>query len=343
MAPPSLTAQAVADLVGGRLSGDGALVLTGVAPLDEAGPGDLSLLTATRYLPHFASTRAGCVLVAPRLAGQPGGAPTRIVVEHPQVALARVVGRLYPETPAKAGVHPTALLGPGARLGEGVSIGPHAVVGPAATLGDRVVVAAGVVIEAGAVVGEDTVLGPHVTVCAGARIGCRVTVKAGAVIGGTGFGYLSGPQGHARIPHVGGCRIEDDVDIGANSCVDRGSIGDTVVGRGSKLDNLVHVAHNVRIGENCLLMAGAMVAGSSRLGRGVILAGQAGVINHLEVGDGVRVAAQTGVISSIAAGEEVSGFPARPHREHMRAMGALYRLAPLARRLEALARQGDDA
>lgn len=337
----SLTAQAVADLVGGRLSGNGALVLTGVAPLESAGGSDLSLLTSPRYLGQFAGSRAGCVLLPPEFADHRGEVPARIVVDRPQAALQAVLAALHTEAGPPPGVHPTAVLGAGVLLGDAVALGPRVVVGDGVRLGDRVVVGAGAVIEAGAEVGADSVLGSNVTVCRAAVIGRRVRVKAGAVIGGQGFGYLSGPEGHQRIPHVGGCRIEDDVDIGANSCVDRGSIGDTVVGRGSKLDNLVHVAHNVRIGEGCLLMAGAMVAGSTRLGRGVILAGQAGVVGHLELGDGVRVAAQTGVISSVPAGTEVSGFPGRPHREHMRAVAAMYRLAPVARRLEALARSAD--
>lgn len=343
MAATVLTAQAVADLVGGRLLGNGTLGLTGVASLEAAGEAELSFLSGARYLPHFLASRAGCVLVTPALAGQAGGPATRIVVDHPQPAFQLVVGRFHPPPPRAAGVHATAVIGAGARLGLEVAVGPRAVIGARCRLGDRVTLGPGVVLEDEVVLGDDTVIGPQVTICTGAVLGNRVTVKAGAVIGGTGFGYISGAEGHRRIPHVGGCRIGDDVDIGANSCIDRGSLGDTVIGRGCKLDNLVHVAHNVRLGEDCLLMAGAMVAGSTRVGHRVVLAGQSGLIGHLEIGDDVRVAAQTGVISSLAAGQEVSGFPARPHREFMRAVAAMYRLAPFARRLEAVARAGADA
>lgn len=338
MAAPVLTAQAVADLVGGRLLGNGAQELTGAAPLDTAGEADLSFLSGSRYLAHFVASRAGCVLVPPALADQGGGPATRIVVEHPQQALQLVVARLYPPPKREAGVHPTAVIGPGTQLGADVAIGPRVVIGTGCRLGDRVTLGAGAVLEDGVELGDDTVVGPQVTICAGTVLGSRVMVKAGAVIGGAGFGYISGAGGHRRIPHVGGCRIGDDVDVGANSCIDRGSLGDTVIGRGCKLDNLVHVAHNVRLGEDCLLMAGAMIAGSTRVGNRVVLAGQAGLIGHLEIGDDVRVAAQAGVISSLQAGEEVSGFPARPHPDFLRAVAAMYRLAPFARRLESLAR-----
>lgn len=343
MAPTVLTAQAVADLVGGRLLGNGTRGLTGVASLEAAGEADLSFLSSLRYLPHFLGSRAGCVLVPPALAEQTGGPTTRIVVDHPQQAFQVVVGRLHPPPVRVTGVHATAVIGTGTHLGADVAVGPRVVIGLGCRLGDRVTLGPGVVLEDGVELGDDAMIGPQVTICAGAVLGNRVTVKAGAVIGGTGFGYISGTEGHRRIPHVGGCRIGDDVDIGANTCIDRGSIGDTVIGRGCKLDNLVHLAHNVRLGEDCLLMAGAMIAGSTRVGNRVVLAGQSGMIGHLEIGDDVRVAAQAGVISSLVAGEEVSGFPARPHREFMRAVAAMYRLAPFARRLESVARPESDA
>ncbi|HUG26993.1 MAG TPA: UDP-3-O-(3-hydroxymyristoyl)glucosamine N-acyltransferase, partial [Gemmatimonadales bacterium] len=283
-------------------------------------------------------SRAGCVLVPPALVDQAGGPAIRIVVDHPQQALQLVVARLHPSLPHAPGVHPTAVIGTGTQLGADAAVGPRVVIGIGCRLGDRVTLGPGAVLEDGVELGDDTVVGPQVTICTGTVLGSRVMVKAGAVIGGTGFGYISGVGGHRRIPHVGGCRIGDDVDIGSNTCIDRGSLGDTVIGRGCKLDNLVHVAHNVRLGEDCLLMAGAMIAGSTRVGNRVVLAGQAGMIGHLEIGDDVRVAAQAGVISSLEAGQEVSGFPARPHSDFLRAVAAMYRLAPFARRLESLAK-----
>jgi UDP-3-O-[3-hydroxymyristoyl] glucosamine N-acyltransferase len=189
----------------------------------------------------------------------------------------------------------------------------------------------------GVSIGEDSVVGPRAVCYDGCRIGRRVVIKAGAVIGGAGFGYLSDGQGHHRIPHVGGCVLEDDVEIGSNSCVDRGSLDDTVIGEGSKLDNLVHVGHNVRIGRRCLLMAGVGIAGSTRIGDDVILAGHVGVTDHLVIGDRARIAAKSAVFGDIPAGASFSGHPARPHRQFLRAQAALYRVAPIITQLERLA------
>lgn len=336
MTPAPHTAQAVADIVGGRLLGDGAQLLERIGPLDAASPETLSFLVSPKYLEDFRRSRAGAVLLRDADAAEPLGPPTRIVVADPARAMRTAMLAMYPSPRPSPGVHATVGLGKGCVLGAQVEVGPNAVLGNEVRLGDRVVIGAGVVLGDGVEIGEGSVLGPRVVCYAGTWIGRRVVIKAGAVIGGTGFGYISGREGHARIPHVGGCRIEDDVDIGANSCVDRGSVGDTVIGRGTKIDNLVHVAHNVHVGEHCLFMAGVGVAGSTRIGNGVILAGQAGAVNGVTIGEGARVGAQSGVLKSIPPGSEVSGFPARSHREFLRAQAALYRLAPIARALEAM-------
>ncbi|MBS1242209.1 MAG: UDP-3-O-[3-hydroxymyristoyl] glucosamine N-acyltransferase, partial [Gemmatimonadetes bacterium] len=186
---------------------------------------------------------------------------------------------------------------------------------------------------------DDTVLGPRVVCGRGTRVGQRCRIKSGAVLGGIGFGYVSGRDGHRRVPHVGGCLIEDDVDIGANTCIDRGSIGDTVVGTGTRIDNLVQLGHNVRVGRHCLVMAQVGVAGSTRIGDGVILAGQVGVNGHIRIGDGARVSAQSGVMGDVPAGMDYGGYPARPHREWLRSHAVLYGLAPVARDLQALVRE----
>lgn len=333
-----LTLRAVADLVGGRLHGDGECLVAGIAPLDQAGGRDLSFLTAPRYLDAFRASGAAAVLVPEGLAGVEGGPAGRIVVPDPAAAIAAIAGALFPVEPAVPGVDPTARLGPGVILGEAVCIGAGAVLGAGVRLGHRVSVGAGCVLEDGVEVGDDTELGPRVTCCRGTVIGLRCRIKAGAVLGGMGFGYQPGPDGMRRVPHVGRCLIEDDVDIGSNSCVDRGSIGDTVIGAGSRLDNLVQVGHNVRVGRNCLLMAQVGIAGSSRLGDGVVLAGQAGVAGHLRIGHRVRVSAQAGVATDLAEGCDYGGTPARPIREWHRSVAVLYALAPLGRELQALAR-----
>jgi len=332
-----LTAQAVADLVGGRLRGNAGGALTGAAPLDLAGPAELSFLASSRYLEQFRTSRAGCVLMPVALADQEGAPPTRVIVDDPHQAMAIVLAHLHPRPVPVPGIHATALIGAGTMIGDRVVIGPGVVVGAGCRIGDFVELGPGVVLEDGVQVGAESVLGPRVVCHHHVSIGRRVSIKAGSVLGGIGFGYLSTTSGHRRVPHVGACRVEDDVDIGANCCIDRGSLGETVVGRGTKLDNLVHVAHNVRIGEDCLLMAGVGIAGSTRIGNRVILAGQSGAVGHITLGDDVRVGAKAGVTGSVPDGTEVSGFPARPHREFMRAMSAMYRLAPLARRLEHVA------
>lgn len=330
-----MTAQAVADLVGGRLLGDGGVVLLSVRPLDRAGPEALSLAVSRRYADQLRVSHAGAVLVPNELAGVEGG-PPKIVVGDPYAALVRAIGALFPPAETMPGIDQTARIGPGCVIGADVSVGPFAVLGRNVRLGDRCRLAEGVSLGDGVTVGDDSVIGPRAVCYRESRIGRRVVLKAGAVIGGDGFGYLSDGKGHRRIPHAGICIIEDDVEIGSNSTVDRGSVDDTVVGRGTKLDNLVHVGHNVRIGERCLLMAGVGVAGSTRLGNDVILAGHVGVTDHLTIADGARIAAKSAVFGDIPAGASFSGHPARPHRQFLRAQAALYRIAPLIADIERL-------
>jgi UDP-3-O-[3-hydroxymyristoyl] glucosamine N-acyltransferase len=337
-----LTAQAVADLVGGRLIGPGDVRLTRVRALAVATPDALSLCAGPRWVEALAVTSAGAVLVTAAHEGVPGPA-TRIVVDDPMQAIAAVAMMLTADAEGPPGIDQTARIGRDVTIGADCRIGPHVVLGDGVVVGRGTIVAPLVVVEAGARLGEQVRLDPGVVVHAGAILGDRVHCKAGSVIGGPGFGFVSTAEGHQRIPQVGGCILESDVEVGANSCIDRGSLDDTVIGRGTKIDNLVHVGHNVRLGEHCLLMAGVGVSGSTRIGDRVVLAGQAGLVGHLDIGDDVRVGAQAGVISSVPAHGVVSGFPARPHREFLRAQAALYRLTPLVDALERLAGESDDA
>ncbi len=332
----SLTTAAIAELVGGRLDGDGSLEVHAVSPLDRAHGDALSLFTGSRYAEQFSGSGAGAVLIPIGAVLPAEGPKVRIWVSDPQRAMARVVAALFPAEVAPGGVDSTARLGSGVALGRGVQVGPFCVIGDRAVLGDRVVLGPGVVLEAEVQVGDDSVLDAHAVCYQGTAIGRRVRIKAGAVLGGVGFGFVSDRAGHHPIPHVGGCVIGDDVSIGANSAVDRGSIDDTVIGAGSRLDNHVHIGHNARLGERCLVMGGSVVAGSARIGNDVILAGHTAVGGHFIVGDGARIGAKAGVISDVPAGADFSGFPARPHREFLRAQAALYRLAPIARELESL-------
>ena len=334
----SLTARAVADLVGGRLLGDGAVRIHSVRPLDRAGPDALSFAVSGRYAAELDSSRAGAVLVPEALAAG-AGPGTRIVVPDPYGALVRVLQALYPAEPPAAGVDATARIGAGAKLGPELMIAAYVVLGRDVQLGARCRLAQGVSIGDGVVIGDDAVIGPGVVCYPGTRIGHRVVLKAGAVIGGEGFGYLSDGTKHTRIPHVGGCILEDEVEVGSNTCIDRGSIDDTVIGRGTKLDNLVQVGHNVRIGERCLIMAGVGIAGSTRVGHDVILAGHVGVTDHLVIGDRARIAAKSAIFGDVPASASFSGHPARPHRQFLRAQAAMYRLAPIVDELERVAAQ----
>jgi UDP-3-O-[3-hydroxymyristoyl] glucosamine N-acyltransferase len=338
-----IAASEIAALTGGRLIGPGTVTVAGVAPLERAGPGDLSFLASTRYLPYFQRTSASVVLVAPAFADAHGGPETRIIVAEPHAALLVVLPVLYPQAVWEPGVHPSAVLGRGATWQEPVEIGPQAVIGQGVQLGRNVRIGAGCVLGDGVAVGDDTQLFAGVTVYAGTALGKRVIVHAGAVLGSDGFGYIPGKGGeaHRKIPHVGRCLIGDDVEIGANTCVDRGSVDDTVIGSGTKIDNLVHIAHNVHIGARCLIMAEAGLAGSVQVEDDVIIGGQAGIADHITIGRGARVLVQSGVIADVAAGSTTSGYPARSHREVLRAQAALYRLTKIVDELERLAAPGE--
>jgi UDP-3-O-[3-hydroxymyristoyl] glucosamine N-acyltransferase len=336
----SLSAAEAAALLKGELVGDGAVRLTGVAPLDRAGEGDLSFLANKKYLAQFQASKAAVVLCPPELRDASPGPATRIVVKDPHRAMLGAVRVLFPEPARPSGIHPTATIGKGAVLGKDVYLGPHVVVGAGARLGERAVLMAHVVVGGGVQLGDDVTLYPHVVLYDGTTLGHRVIVHAGAALGCDGFGYVPGPNGHEKIPHVGRCVIGDDVEIGANTTIDRGSVGDTEIGAGTKIDNLVQIGHNCRIGKRCLLMSQVGLAGSAHVEDDVILAGQVGVGGHLTIGAKVRAGGQSGVTKSVAPGETVSGYPARPHREALRSAAALERLAAIVNELEALVERG---
>jgi UDP-3-O-[3-hydroxymyristoyl] glucosamine N-acyltransferase len=307
-----------------------------VAPLDRAGPEHVTFLASAKYVPLFAGCSAGVALIAPELADVPGGAVARIVVDKPHDAMLSLLASLYPEPAHAPGVHPTAVIGRGARIGERVAIGPYVVLGDGAQIGDGARLDAQVVVGDGVSVGAGCRLYAGVTLYSGSELHERVRVHAGARVGSDGFGYVFRGGRHDKIPHVGRCIVEADVEIGANTTIDRGSIDDTVIGAGTKIDNLVHIAHNVRIGRLCLIMAQVGIAGSVRVEDGAILAGQAGISGHHTVGAGARLAAQAGAFGDIPAGETWSGYPARPHRDALRAQAALFKLPSLLRGLERL-------
>jgi UDP-3-O-[3-hydroxymyristoyl] glucosamine N-acyltransferase len=332
----SLRVEKIAAMVNGRLEGDPTVQVRGIAPIDQAQPYELGFLAQKRYLKYLEETRAGALLVSEALASAASDAPARVVVEEPHQVLPAILGYFYPEEPLQPGIHPTAVLGRGVVLGESVSVGPYAVLDEKVVVGDRVRIGAHAVLGTASSVGSDSVLHPHVVLYPRTRVGSRVILHAGVKLGVDGFGFVPMEGGIRKVPQVGACVVGDDVEIGSNSCVDRGSIGQTVIGDSTKLDNLVHLAHNVQVGRGALLTAMVGIAGSTRVGDGTMFGGQAGVVGHVEIGQGARIGAQAGVIGDVAPGETVAGFPARNSREFFRAMGMAFRLPDTIKRLEAL-------
>jgi UDP-3-O-[3-hydroxymyristoyl] glucosamine N-acyltransferase len=326
----------LAGALGAILDGDATRRVTGVAGLESAGPDHISFLTDLRYGDAARASRAGAFLA-------PTGAPALpapvLRCAAPQEALITLLGLFHPPRPRTPGIDPTAVVARDATLDPSVWVGPFVVIESGAVVGAGASLHAGAFVGAGVVIGEESTIYQRVTLREGVRLGRRVIIHPGAVLGADGFGYAAGADGLRKIPQVGGVVIEDDVEIGANVTIDRATVGDTVIGRGTKIDNLVQVGHNVRIGEHAVLVAQVGISGSSRLGRGVVLAGQVGIADHVTVGDGVMIGAQSGVAVDLPAGEKYFGTPARPHTQAKRIMFAEERLPDLLRRVRDLERR----
>ena len=333
-----MKASAVARAVNGRFEGGTDPELTGAAPLDHATPTDLTLLSSPRYAADAAATAAGAVLVTEDLVQRLRPDQPRIIVGDVHRALSTLLPLMYPQSRPTAGVHPTAVLERGVSIGSNVTIGAHAVVGEGTRIGDGVVLGHHVAIGRLCRIDADAYLHAHVTLYDGVAVGARSILHAGVRAGVDGFGYSHSDGSHVKVPQVGRCDIGADVEIGANSCIDRGSIGSTVIGNGCKIDNLVHIGHNVRLGEHCIVVAQTGIAGSTSAGKYVTFGGQSGINGHITIGDGATVAAQAGVFGDVPAGMTVSGYPARPHKESLRAQAGVFRLPELMKRLRALER-----
>jgi UDP-3-O-[3-hydroxymyristoyl] glucosamine N-acyltransferase len=321
--------------VGGRFEGDPDLLVTALAPLDGAAPSEMAFLAAKRYLRFVADSEAGSFLVSEAMEAYVA-TRARVVVKEPYRALIPLLERLHPRSERPACVHPTAVVGQDVRLGAGVGVGPYAVLEEGVEVGDGSRVGAHAVVGEGCRIGRDCTLHPHVVLYPRTELGDRVIVHSGTVLGSDGFGYAWFDGAHQRIPHVGRVLLGDDVEIGAVTAVDRGTIGDTVVEEGVKVDNLVQIAHNVRVGAHSLLAGMAGVSGSTRIGKGVWVGGQVGIIDHLDVGDGAKLTAGSRVLRDVRPGETLSGYPARPHREELARQAHLSRLTKLMERVSAL-------
>jgi UDP-3-O-[3-hydroxymyristoyl] glucosamine N-acyltransferase len=316
----------LAERVGGTVRGDPEREIRGIATLGDAGPDQLSFLTNPRYRAEAETTAAGALLVGPG-----SGLEGRDLLEAPEpyLAFARLLELFHPPDERPTGISPAASVGSGADLGESVTIGPFAVVEDGASIGDGVVVGPGCVIERGCAVGDGTVLRPRVVLYAGTRVGRRCLIHSGVVLGGDGFGFATSAGEHHKVPQLGRVVVEDDVELGANTTVDRGTLGDTVIERGTKIDNLVMIAHGVRIGERSLLAAQSGIAGSTTVGPRATFAGQAGAAGHLDIAEGAVVAAKSAVLEDLPEGSFVAGIPAVDHRRWKRAQVVFKKLPEL--------------
>jgi UDP-3-O-[3-hydroxymyristoyl] glucosamine N-acyltransferase len=306
------------------------LMFGGVAPLQTAGPDQVSFVDNRRYAGLLAESGAGAVIVHPDFAPRVREEAVAVVTREPYLGWARVAALFHPEPPIAPGIHPAAMVDPTARIDPSAEIGPLAVIGPGAEIGPRCRIAAAAVVGAGVVMGADCRIGAHVSL-SHALLGARVRLYPGSRIGQDGFGFATTASGFVSVPQLGRVILEDDVEVGANTTIDRGSAHDTVIGTGSRLDNLVQIGHNVRLGRCCVIVSQAGISGSTVLGDHVMVAGQAGLVGHLRIGRKARIGAQAGVMSDVAEGADVLGSPAQPVREFFRQVAALRRLARRAR------------
>ncbi|MBI4227799.1 MAG: UDP-3-O-(3-hydroxymyristoyl)glucosamine N-acyltransferase [Candidatus Omnitrophica bacterium] len=327
----------VATLLGGEVVGDGETVITGVCGIKEAAPGDITFVANSRYLRLMHQTKASAIITGRDVKWAP---KPLVRTENPSLAFAKMVSLMAPAEPKRpTGVSPQAIVGQRVTLGRDVAIQAFAVIEDDVTLGDRTVVYAGCYVGHHARIGADCLIYPNVSIRESVELGARVVVHSGTVIGSDGFGFATVKGAHHKIPQIGTVVIEDDVEIGANVTIDRARFGKTVIGRGTKIDNLVQIAHNVEIGENAIIVAQTGISGSTIIGQNVTLAGQAGVVGHITIGDNAIVAAQAGVSKSVPPDTQVWGSPAKPLARAKRINACIQRLPELVKTIEALSRR----
>ncbi len=325
----------LADRIGARLVGDGDVAVSGIAPIEEAGPGQVTFLANPKYLRFARESNASGIIARETV---PGAHAAFLLSDNPYVAFACAVEAFHPPVRPAPGISGTAAVDPSARLGKDVAVSPFVVIGEGAEVGDRTVLFPGVFVGEGVRIGSDCLVYPNVVLYHGITVGSRVILHAGCVIGSDGFGFAPSPEGFRKIPQVGTVEIEDDVEIGANTTIDRATLGVTRVCRGTKLDNLVQVAHNVIIGSDSAIAAQAGISGSTKIGGRVMIGGQAGLAGHLEVEDGIMLGAKCGVPDSLRASDSRvwSGIPAMPHPTWLRMATLLPKLPELFRRVKRL-------
>ena len=328
------TLKEIAQLIDGEVVGDANVVITGISGIREAEEGDLTFLANPRYAPLMDTTKAAAVITS----RETTAAPKPIIrTSNPSMAFAKVISILMPsEQNYPSGVHPTAILGKNVKLGQDVALQPYVVIDDDAVIGDRTIIYAGSYIGRRAKIGCDCLVYPNVAIREKVEIGDRVIIHSGTVIGSDGFGFATVGGEHHKIPQIGTVLIEDDVEIGANVTIDRARFGKTVIGKGTKIDNLVQIAHNVIVGENSIIIAQAGISGSTVIGKNVTIAGQAGLVGHITIGDNAVLAAQAGVTKPVPANTCVSGYPARQHDEAKRLNAFVSRLPQIVDELKKL-------
>jgi UDP-3-O-[3-hydroxymyristoyl] glucosamine N-acyltransferase len=327
-----ITAAEIAQLLQGEVVGDSSVLLNSFAPADRAEPGDLTFAENADYFARADQSRASAIIVDGAFASR----KVLIRVPNARIAFAKVMAVFFPEPEFPPGIHPSAVVAASACVDPSAHIGPHCVVGDKTRIGPKSILQGGNHVGADCRLGQEVNLFPGVTLYPRTEIGNRVRIHAGTVIGSDGFGYVQDNGLHRKVPQIGNVIIRDDVEIGANVTIDRGALGPTQIGKGTKIDNLVQIAHNVVVGDHCLVISQAGIAGSTQLGNYVCLAGQVGLAGHLTIGERASVAAQSGVMHNIPAGEKWFGYPAQPDRLAKREMIALHHLPELLRRITAL-------
>lgn len=338
--PIRATLDALAAAVGGTVVGDGSTEITGVAGIREARPGELTFLANPRYEPYLETTHASAVIVAEDHRGL--GKPL-ILNPHPYLAFLKAVRFFQGDEPRpEPGIHPSAIVAADASVDATASVGPHVVIESGARVGPLAWIGPGCYVGAGASIGPETRLHPNVTVREECVLGARVIVHSGAVIGSDGFGFVRDGDVYHKLPQVGNVVVEDDVELGACVTIDRATMGTTRIGQGSKIDNLVQIAHNVQIGRNCIIVAQVGISGSTSIGENVVLAGQVGIVGHIEIGAGAQVGAKSGVSKSVKPGERIFGYPALPVGQAMRIEASLRRLPELIQTVRTLRRRVEE-
>jgi UDP-3-O-[3-hydroxymyristoyl] glucosamine N-acyltransferase len=327
----------LAELVGGTVDGDGQTVIRGVAGIREAEPGEITFIANPKYEEFLGVTRASAVIT-----GRAVAAPKPVIrIDNPYYAYLQVLNLFAADVAVRypRGVHESAVVDPSATLGQNVAVGPLCHVGKNARVGDNTTLVGGVFVGEATEIGTDCLIYPHVAIREGTVVGNRVILQPGVVLGADGFGYAKNGSTHHKVPQIGRVVIEDDVEVGANTCVDRATTGETRVKRGTKLDNLIQIAHNVVVGENCVIAAQAGISGSTEVGSNVVIGGQAGVGGHIVIGDRAMVGAQGGVTKDVRPSTVVSGYPAREHNVAKRLFAHTAMLPELFKRVKEMERR----